>query len=89
MWKIGTTRMLGIYDGNFNDEAEQGEEQPELLPPGLTQLLELHKATDDFTWGRISLVGDFEVCPLTAERAGWMQMVCIKAAKNVVLRQYR
>jgi hypothetical protein len=27
--------------------------------------------------------GDFEVCPLTRERKGWMQIVCVASASHV------
>ena len=30
--------------------------------------------------------GDFEVCPFTPERKGQMQMVCVQAVTNLVLR---
>ncbi len=33
-----------------------------------------------------TVFGDFVVCPFTAERAGWMRMVCIESARNLVLR---
>ena len=33
-----------------------------------------------------TVFGDFLVCPFTAERAGWMRMVCIEAARNLVVQ---
>lgn len=33
-----------------------------------------------------TVFGDFIVCPFTAERAGWMRMVCIESARNLVIR---
>lgn len=38
--------------------------------------------------GDYSLVGDFEVCPLTVERKGWMQMVCVDSATDVRRAHY-
>jgi hypothetical protein len=38
------------------------------------------------TWATgATLYGDFEVCPLTHERAGHMQIVCVEDARNLVL----
>lgn len=33
-----------------------------------------------------AIFADFTVCPLTARRAGHMQMVCVEAARRVVVR---
>lgn len=33
-----------------------------------------------------TVYGDFLVCPFTLERAGWMRMVCIESARNLVVR---
>ncbi len=32
------------------------------------------------------IFGDYEVCPLTPERKGHMQMVCVQSAKNLVTK---
>jgi len=32
------------------------------------------------------LFADLIICPVTHERDGWMQMVCIESAKNIVKR---
>lgn len=34
----------------------------------------------------VTIYADFEVCPFTAQRPGWMQMVCIESASNVVIQ---
>jgi hypothetical protein len=33
--------------------------------------------------------GDFEVCPLTKDRPGYMQFVCIEAASHLVVTSNR
>ena len=33
------------------------------------------------------IFADLTVCPVTKERAGWMQMVCIDSARNTVRRR--
>ena len=32
------------------------------------------------------IYGDYEVCPLTRERPGWMQMVCIASGSRMVAK---
>jgi hypothetical protein len=32
--------------------------------------------------------GDFRLCPLTKSRPGWMQMVTIRSANNLVVQRY-
>jgi len=34
------------------------------------------------------IYGDFVVCPFTPERAGWMRMVCIQQAANLVIEDF-
>jgi hypothetical protein len=71
LWKIGTNRLLGIYSGPGAERHDPlDNEHPELpanLPVGYD------------AWA----YGDFEVCPLAPERAGFMQPVCIESAKNI------
>jgi hypothetical protein len=43
------------------------------------RLLAKIKATD-------AIFGDFVVCPLTPERPGEMQLVCVQSASNLVVR---
>lgn len=33
-----------------------------------------------------TIFGDFLVCPFTADRPGWMRMVCIESARNLLVR---
>ena len=35
------------------------------------------------------IFGDFVVCPLTVERAGWMRRVCVESAEHLVVRARR
>ncbi len=76
LWKIGTRRLLGIYSGPGFGPFDEGlnEEDDLELPTSLKGY--------DFT--KVTLFGDFEVCPLAAEKEGRMQPACIESAKNLV-----
>ncbi len=79
LWKIGTRRLLGVYGGpsDMSPDRDQNEDSPS-LPSNL-----------DFDFTTVSVYADFEVCPLTAEKDGAMQAVCIEAAKNVTTGEMR
>jgi hypothetical protein len=49
------------------------------LPPALKA------AFGDNAFGK-RVTADFKVCPLTRQRKGWMQMVCIVDARNVTVQ---
>lgn len=36
----------------------------------------------------VEFYGNFEVCPFTARKPGWMQMVCVQRASNVVVQSW-
>jgi hypothetical protein len=76
LWRIGTHRLLGIYSGpGFGPfDAGLNEEDELALPANLKK--------HDFT--QVTVFGDFEVCPLAAEKEGRMQPVCIESTKNLV-----
>ena len=79
MWKIGTKRLLGIYSGPSvsHDRLSPDQEHPEF------------PANVDKVWSsRLgALYGDFEVCPLAPERAGFMRPVCVESAKNLLVER--
>ncbi|HWQ95095.1 MAG TPA: hypothetical protein VN418_06335 [Gammaproteobacteria bacterium] len=50
----------------------------EIAPPALIK---------NVTFGRY-LYGDFEVCPFTIEKKGYMQSVCIEKASNMVMEEF-
>lgn len=62
--------MLGVLMEDGRDP-----EDPDSLPEHLGRF---------FTSDGVALYGDFRVCPLTLEKAGWMQMVCIAHAEHLV-----
>src|SRR3954451_2683189 len=69
IWPVGTHRMLGVVSPGRPD-VEVGE-----MPNSVLRLL---TAENDFTvWG------DFHVCPVSPERAGWMRFVVVKEAKGL------
>lgn len=73
IWKVGTKRMLGV-------QTPDGEEDgPNLLPKAVEDRLHPVRGL----WG-FRVYGDYLVCPLTKERTGWMQMVCIESATRLV-----
>jgi hypothetical protein len=74
LWKIGTRHLLGIYSGpGFGPfDAGLNEEDDLELPANLKKY--------DFT--KVSVFGDFEVCPLAPEKEGHMQPACIESAKK-------
>ncbi|HET9407246.1 MAG TPA: hypothetical protein VFO39_08405 [Candidatus Sulfotelmatobacter sp.] len=76
LWKIGTHRLLGIYSGpGFGPfDAGLNEEDDLELPTNLK----------GYNFTKATVFGDFEVCPLAAEKEGRMQPACIESAKNLV-----
>jgi hypothetical protein len=77
LWKIGTTRLLGIYSGASVDRYSLDNENPE-LPQNLRKVFKPYKTT---------IYADFEVCPLEPERLGTMQAACIESTKNIFVEQ--
>jgi len=67
IWKVGTRRILGVYNEDDTGTCR--------LPPGLATPLPSHM-----------IYADFVVRPLTPERPGEMQMVCVASAGKSVLR---
>ncbi len=74
IWIVGTKRILGVVDATGK--------------PGGDRLLPGRLDTAMFTATPCSKAafGDFTVCPLTAERPGVMQRVCVAGAAKLVLR---
>ena len=70
--RLGTKRILGVLDGARSDASD------DVLPADLRKRLGPE-------WDKYDVFGDFEVCPLTRERPGHMQFVCLKSAHHVNL----
>ena len=70
IWPVGTHRMLGVVNPNQPDD-EWGK-MPNRVRSFLTP-------EDDF-----SVWGDFYVCPVAPERAGWMRFVVVRDARRLV-----
>lgn len=93
LWKIGTRRMLGIFNGpsHFPPSIDEYDKIPE-LPTNLLRAYEadirrMKKATG-ITWTIPPPVfADFEICPLEPEKKDTMQAVCIESAKNIFVEQ--
>jgi len=94
LWKIGTKRILGIYNGpsRFPPRTDAERENPE-FPAVLDRVYDKEykrKAAagdPDAQWPD-SIYGDFEVCPLEPEKKGEMQAVCIESAKVTAVEDY-
>jgi hypothetical protein len=69
IWVVGTKRLLGVL-GPLEDE-----ENP-IVPDNLARYV-VANGPDVF--------GDFVVCPLRAERSGWMRMVCVQSVERLVV----
>ena len=73
IWIVGTNRMLGLSEWRL------GGTERDLLPANVQTALGEHPPDRD-------VFGDFEVCPFTRSRPGWMQFVCVASARNLVPR---
>ena len=70
IWRVGTKRVLGVLC----------DEEP-IVPANLKSAMsEDSKAS----WDR-DFSGDYEVCPFTASKPGWMQFVCVEKVSNLVV----
>jgi hypothetical protein len=76
MWPRGTKRILGVFGG------EGDAASPTVLPPKLRAAMDPKAPTRN--GALLSVSGDFRICPLATERAGWMRPVCIVSARHVV-----
>jgi hypothetical protein len=74
IWRIGTKKILGVTASAIADDAD-----PPISPDNLLRALDAYKHF---------VFGDFEVCPFTSEREGYMQMVCVERADNLVIEPY-
>lgn len=92
IWKIGTHRMLGIYNGpsHFPPHMIADDENPE-LPANLDHAyladrrLWEREGTSDH--GFPDIFADFEVCPLEPEKQGWMQAACVESSRNIFVQK--
>ena len=74
IWRVGTKRILGVVDGGWHDLDDRDD-----FPSELRRLI----PDDPFD---TNVYGNYTVCPLTRERPGWMQLVCVAGATNLVSR---
>jgi hypothetical protein len=70
IWRTGTKALLGVLC----------DEDP-IIPANLRSALSNGSKA---SWDR-DFIGDFEVCPFTAEKQGWMQFVCVEKVSNLVV----
>jgi hypothetical protein len=74
IWEVGTKRLLGVAANAQADDADD--------PIAPSKLIHALGAAEHFVFG------DFEVCPFTPERKGYMQMVCVERVENLVIKPY-
>lgn len=72
---LGSNRLLGVVGRGSQDTEDGG-----MLPANVRAALG-DRPFDARVFGR------FEVCPLTRQRAGWMQMVCVVSRRNLFVRR--
>jgi hypothetical protein len=75
VWIVGTHRMLGV-DETTNVEKDRAE------VPWIPANLESRVGPG------IDVFGDYEVCPLSKEKAGEMQFVCVESAAHLVIKDW-
>jgi len=70
IWIVGTRRILGV------SEWRMAEWERELLPANVWAAFGDHPLDRE-------IFGNFEVCPFTRDRPGWMQMICVARATRL------
>ena len=73
LWRVGTRRVLGISEQRFSVAGYRNV--PEYVESQTNQ--------------NVAIFGDFLVCPFTRSRPGEMQLVCIEAGMNLVVRKQK
>jgi hypothetical protein len=71
LWPVGTHRLLGISEGRF---ALPGYDS---VPSAVIDRLASFEN---------EMFADFTVCPFTTDEPGVMRLVCIKTARNILVR---
>ena len=69
IWRVGTNRLLGVSARGCGEPGCEWETIPESLRGGLD-------------WDH-PVFADLVVCPLTHERPGTMQFVCVESATRI------
>jgi len=67
IWPVGTKRMLGVTAGPIADDADDPIAPENFAIPN----------------NAVAIYGDFEVCPFTPERKGFMRRVCVESASRI------
>ncbi|SRR6266496_1423390 len=75
IWVVGTKRVLAVAE---NTEGKDSD--PEFVIPAPL----LHAVDFD-----TQLYGDYTVCPVSRQRPGWMQSVCVERGENLVQETFK
>lgn len=98
IWKIGTTRILGVWSGPNSERIDPLDNEHPEFPANLDRVFDIEVRRNvalkiDFPELIGPVFGEFEVCPLEPEHPGWMQAVCIESAKDMFVelskREYK
>lgn len=73
LWRVGTRRMFGISEQRFSVAGYRNV--PDYIESQTNQ--------------DVAIFGDFLVCPFTRSQPGAMQLVCIEAGKNLLVRRQK
>ena len=76
VWIVGTRRIVGVHGPSLGET-----ERLDILPAAVRAALR----ADPFG---TQVFGDYEICPLTRERPGWMQMVCLASASRLAVQRF-
>ena len=80
VWRIGTTRIVGIHSGPDAQRRDPEDGEHPQLP------LDIVKLVDQLVDGH-RIFADFEICPFAPQHRGEMQFGCIESAKNFILQK--
>jgi hypothetical protein len=86
MWKVGTNRIVTIFNGPSRFPPR---DQEEVQNPEFPDNLERAYAAESPRLQKLNqfmfdpAYGDFEICPLEPDKPGVSQAVCIESVKNI------
>jgi hypothetical protein len=72
LWPVGTNRLLGISEGCVSVPGYDN------VPPKVVGRLASFEN---------EMFADFTVCPFTKDEPGVMRLICIEAARNILVRE--
>jgi hypothetical protein len=88
IWKVGTTRILGVYSGPGSQRVDPLDNEHPEFPANLAHAYVAEYGRNvalnrDTPYLLGPVFAEFEVCPLEPDTPGTMQAACIESAKNI------